>query len=152
MIARVFPFPHEVPVECTENAPSSGYVAIVDDDDPLRRALARLIGAYSYQVRAYRSGPEFLDSLRGGTPACLILDQQMLEMTGLEIAQHLNDIGLRIPTIFLTARDEPSVRSSCDMMGGIAFLVKPVTKDLLLESINIAMSRWSTVPQSASQA
>jgi len=145
MTARVFPFPHEVPVDYTQNAPSSGYVAIVDDDDPLRRALVRLIGAYSYQVRAYRSGREFLDSLRGGMPACLILDLQMLEMTGLELAQHLKDIGLRIPTIFLTARDEPSVRSSCAMMGGIAFLVKPVMQDLLLESINVAIGVRSAV-------
>jgi FixJ family two-component response regulator len=145
MTARVFPFPHEVPVEYTQNAPASGYVAIVDDDDPLRRALSRLIGVYSYEVRAYRSGREFLDTLCDGTPACLILDLQMLEMTGLEIAQHLKDIGLRIPTIFLTARDEPSARSSCEMMGAIAFLVKPVMQDLLFESINVAMGVRSAV-------
>jgi FixJ family two-component response regulator len=118
---------------------SDGSIAIVDDDEALGRALARLLGTFSFQIRTYRSGREFLNSLGAGTPACLILDLQMLEMTGLEIARHLADIGLRIPIIFLTARDEPGARSSCEMVGGSAFLLKPVKGDLLLDSINSAM-------------
>ena len=148
MTAKVLPLTQPVPVGSTEKAGSDRYIAIVDDDEPLRRALSRLIGAFSFQVRTYGSGREFLNSLSAGTPACLILDLQMLEMTGLETAQHLAELGLRIPTIFLTARDEPSARSSCEIVGGIAFLLKPVMSDLLLDSINSAMGEPCAQPLS----
>ena len=148
MTARVLPLPYAVVVGRAQNAAASTYIALVDDDEPLRRALSRLIAASSFQVRTYRSGRELLNSLCAGTPACLILDVQMLEMTGLEIAQHLTDMGMRIPTIFLTARDEPSVRASCEAVGGIAFLVKPVMCDLLLDSINSAIGEPCAQPLS----
>lgn len=139
MTAKVLPFTQAVPVGSMQKAVSGGYIGIIDDDEPLRRALSRLVAALSFQVRTYGSGREFLNSLSAGTPACLILDVQMLEMTGLEIAHHLADLGPRIPIIFLTAHDQPGVRSSCEMAGGSAFLVKPVMRDLLLESVNSAM-------------
>ena len=144
MTARVFPLPHARPAGCPQHAPSGGYIAIVDDDEPLRRALSRLLGAFSFQVRTFGSGREFFDSFSAGTPDCLIVDLQMFEMTGLEIAQHLADMRLHIPTIVLTARDEPSARSSCEMLGVAAFLVKPVTSELLVDSINTAIATHST--------
>jgi len=123
-----------------QHQPAAGYIAIVDDDVPVGRALARLIKVHSYSVVVYQSAREFLDSLKTHTPACLIVDLQMEEMTGLQLIHHLADMGLRIPTIFVTARDEPGMQHSCEASGAIAFLLKPVMSEPLLAAINAALT------------
>jgi FixJ family two-component response regulator len=122
------------------NTVSTGHIAIVDDDESVRRAMARLIGAYSFRVQTHPSGREFLDSLKIGVPGCLIVDLKMNDMTGLELLHHLAGTGLRIPTIVATADDEPGIRHCCKLAGAVAFLVKPVMRDPLLEAIETAMS------------
>lgn len=114
---------------------SKTYIAIVDDDASVRKALARLVSVFSYHVRAFASVREFLDSLKRDVPACLIVDLQMEETTGLELQQHLQNTGSRIPTIVLTAHDEPGVQDRCIDAGAFAFLVKPVARDQLIEAI-----------------
>jgi FixJ family two-component response regulator len=117
------------------------YVAIVDDDASVRKALARLVAVFSYRVRTFASVREFLESLKDDVPACLIVDLQMEETTGLELQQHLQSTGSQIPTIVLTAHDEPGMQDRCTDAGAVAFLVKPVAKDQLLEAIEAATSR-----------
>ena len=68
MTATVTPLPRAVPAGHLQDAASPGYIAIVDDDESVRRALARLIGAYSFHVKTYQSGREFLSSLKLGVP------------------------------------------------------------------------------------
>jgi len=114
------------------------YVAIVDDDASVRKVLARLVTVFSYHVRTFASVREFLESLNADVPACLIVDLQMEETTGLELQQHLQSTGSRIPTIVLTAHDEPGMQDRCADAGAFAFLVKPVAKDQLLEAIEAA--------------
>jgi FixJ family two-component response regulator len=134
MTSTVTSLPHTVPPDGEQ------FVAIVDDDQAVRRALARLVEAHSYNVQTCQSGREFLDSLKVGVPACLIVDLQMNGMTGLELMHHLSDTGLRIPTIVATADDEPGMRHRCKLAGAVGFLVKPVMSDPLLEAIKAAMS------------
>ena len=119
---------------------STRNIAIVDDDESVRRAMARLIGVHSFQVQTYASGHEFLDSLKISVPNCLIVDLTMNDMTGLELLHSLAGMGLRIPTIVVTAVDEPGMRHRCKLAGAIAFLVKPVMGDPLLDAIKTAMS------------
>jgi FixJ family two-component response regulator len=120
---------------------STANIAIVDDDESVRRAMARLIEAYSsFQVRIYASGREFLDSLKIGVPNCLIVDLRMNDMTGLQLLHSLAGMGLRIPAIVATADDEPGMRHRCKLAGAVAFLVKPVMSDPLLNAIKTAMS------------
>src|SRR3954469_12783353 len=111
-----------------------GYVAIVDDDESVRRALARLISAHSFPVRCYASADEFLNS-ENGVPACLILDLRMNGMTGLELLHHLAGTGSKIPVIVTTADDEPGLQHRCKLAGASSFLTKPVVADSLLNAI-----------------
>ena len=121
------------------------HIAIVDDDEFVRRAMARLVRANSFRVKTYASGQEFLDSLTIGLPSSLILDLQMgSEISGLDLLDHLADRGVRIPTIIATARDEPEVRRRCELAGAVAFLVKPFTVDSLLEALK-ACTRKRTI-------
>jgi FixJ family two-component response regulator len=124
---------------------STGHVAIVDDDDSLRRSVVRLLVAYCFEVRAYASAREFLASLEHDQPACLILDLQMNDMTGQELLHHLGSTKLRIPTIIATAHDEPGTRHRCELAGAFAVLFKPLSLDNLLQAVEAALSKGAVV-------
>src|SRR5215813_11929753 len=117
----------------------TGFVAIVDDDSAVRKALSRLLGASAIRAQCYGSAREFLDSLPSGTPECLIVDLQMPEMTGLELQGELTRIGARIPTIVITAHNEKGLRERCMAAGATAYLVKPLDAGVLLASIDSAI-------------
>ena len=140
MSAKLSLLPRTVPEKRAQKAPSGRYIAIVDDDEPVRRAFARLLRAYSFQVQTYGSGREFLDSLSISVPACLIVDVQMDDMSGFELLLRLAAMGLKIPAVVVTARDEPDVRRECELCGAAALLIKPVEGQSLLKAIKTAMS------------
>jgi FixJ family two-component response regulator len=122
------------------NAPTQ-YIAIVDDDASVRKALARLLGASEIGSRTYASAREFLESLANEIPECLIVDLQMPEMTGLELQGRLSRAGVKIPTVVITAHDELGCRERCRAAGAAAYLLKPLDEAKLIAAINTATGR-----------
>lgn len=122
---------------------SSARVAIVDDDRGVLKALARLIGARSFRPQTYTSAREFLESLSQAAPDCLVLDQKMPDMTGLELQHKLSGAGLNIPTIVITAHDEPDLRQQCESAGAVAYLLKPLDQSSLIAAIVWAIAMGS---------
>ena len=116
-------------------------IAIVDDDASVLKALSRLLGTCSYRTATYRSAREFLDSLQHGMPACLVVDMQMPEFTGLDLLHHLTRQGVRIPTIVITGHDEAVVRERCEAVGTQAYLLKPLQGEALIAAIDAATGR-----------
>lgn len=119
---------------------SSPYVAIVDDDASVRKALARLLVASALNTRTYASAQEFFGSLKIEIPACLIVDLQMPDMTGLELHGELLRTGIAIPTIVTTAHDDAGCRERCSLTGA-TYLLKPFDQALLIGAINRAIRR-----------
>jgi FixJ family two-component response regulator len=117
---------------------ASPWIAIVDDDPSVLKALARLLRIRAFEVRTYASARDFLKALPDGLPECLIVDLQMPEMTGLELQRHLNSIGIRIPTIIIAAHNEAGARERCESAGASAFLSKPLQDTSLLVAIDEA--------------
>lgn len=114
-------------------------VFIVDDEDSVRSALARLLRASGYQVECFNSPEAFLERADlTGMPACLVLDLQMPGMTGLEVQRKLDQL---VPIVFLTGHGD--VSSSVDAMkgGAVDFLPKPVCESLLLAAVDRALAR-----------
>ena len=128
--------------------PLTGHIAILDDDASLRRAMARLLEAFSIRVQTYGTAREFIDSLSLGAPACLIVDLQLEGMTGQELQHYLTGMEIKIPTIILTALDAPGIRERCLKAGAVDFLVKPVEKDRLLRAITAAVGQNGNLPAS----
>jgi FixJ family two-component response regulator len=120
------------------------WIAIVDDDPSVLKALARLLRGRAFEARTYTSARDFLAALPEGLPECLIVDLQMPEMTGLELQRHLNSTGIRIPTIVITAHDEAGARERSESAGAIAFLSKPLQDTSLLAAIENAWGRTKT--------
>lgn len=142
MTAKVTYLPHAVPENREQNASSGQYIAIVDDEESVCRAFARLLRAYSFRPQTYQSGPEFLDSLKSSVPACLIVDVHLGDINGFEVLRRLTDIGVKIPAIVLTARDEPGVQRDFALCGATVLLNKPVAGDALLNAIETAISTF----------
>ena len=113
------------------------FIAIVDDEQAVRRALVRLLRASRIDAEAFATGEAFLSSLKIREPDCLILDLQMAGFTGRDLQRLL--VGSRFPVIILTGYDEPSVREQCIADGAAAYLRKPLRSDLLLASIHAAI-------------
>jgi len=114
-------------------------VAVVDDDESVRKALRRLLIASDLGVETFASGEEFLASLCAQSPDCLILDLHMPGLTGLEIQRQIARIGLRIPIVVITAYDETASREKCLTAGAAADLPKPLDGQVLLDAIAVAV-------------
>ena len=122
-------------------AKASPRVALVDDDASVRKALARLLSALSVETVAYASAKEFLISLEtSSSPECLVVDLHMPEITGLELQRELTRAGINIPTIIITAYNEPGLRERCESAGAAAFMLKPLDGKTLVAAINTAVS------------
>lgn len=116
-------------------------VAVVDDEESIRKSLRRLLMAADLDAAVYASGQEFLDSLRVRPPDCLVLDLQMPGLTGLEVQRALAAARVRFPTIIITAHDEPETRARCLAAGIAAYLCKPLHDEMLLDAIADVMGR-----------
>ncbi|MGZ5148209.1 MAG: response regulator transcription factor [Burkholderiales bacterium] len=119
-------------------AEASRWIAIVDDDPSVLKALTRLLRARAFHAKTFGSAQEFLAALPEGLPECLIVDLQMPGMSGLELLQHLTRKGIQIPTIIITAHDDFGVRQRCESAGAIAFLSKPLQDTSLFAAIDDA--------------
>ena len=114
-------------------------IYIVDDDEPVRQALSRLLRSCGLQVLTFSSAQEFLDSVSPDAQGCLILDVKMPGMNGLELQEKLNSSKWKLPIIFITAYETPQVRKRALANGAKAFLQKPLNDKDLLDAIHSAL-------------
>jgi FixJ family two-component response regulator len=121
--------------------PSKILTALVDDEPPVRKAVGRLLSSAGFEVRTFGSGPEFIESLIGGRPDCVILDIHMPGMTGFEVHTRLHALGFRLPVIFITAFDDPDVAQRLEQALAAGLLRKPFTEEELLHAIRLAVGR-----------
>jgi two-component system response regulator FixJ len=113
----------------------AGVVAIVDDDPAVLDSLKFLLEVVGYIVATYSSAQEFLDSPTNW-PACMIVDQHMPGMTGLELAQKLHDEKAGIPLLLITGAPSPSIVARAAQLGIEDVLEKPPDEDDLLKFVN----------------
>ena len=122
-------------------AGASPWIAVIDDDPSVLKALRRLLRTHAFHPKTFASAQEFLAALPDGIPECLIVDLQMPEMSGLELHQHLTKSGFEIPTIIITAHDDSDVRRRCEAAGTAAYLLKPLQDTTLFSAIEKARGR-----------
>lgn len=115
-------------------------IAIVDDEEPVRKALCRLLRASGLNAEAFSSGQTFLDSIVARQPDCVILDLHMPGLSGLQVLQQLQSSRNTLPAIIITGHDEPQTHERCLSAGASAFLRKPLDGEVLLEAIDRAVT------------
>jgi FixJ family two-component response regulator len=115
---------------------AAGRIIVLDDDESVCRALARLLRSYGYEVSAFASAGALLASGLPEDTCCLVLDVRMPEMGGVELAEHLHASGRRVPTVFVTAHETEDLRSLA--LQGAPVLQKPVDAGRLIAAIDAA--------------
>jgi FixJ family two-component response regulator len=111
------------------------YVAVIDDDESLCRSMCRLLHQAGLHAIAFQSAEEFLaDSLRSHF-ACLLVDVQLLGMSGIELHQQLIQSGTRTPVIYITAYDDPGARQEAEALGCAGFFRKSDSGPQIIETI-----------------
>lgn len=113
-------------------------VAIVDDDERVRRALDRLLRAAGFNPLGYASAEEFLARPARVQPDCLIVDIQLRGMSGFELCRRLTAAGAVPPVIFITAHEESDTPEQARQAGCVAYFTKPVAGVVLLAAIRRA--------------
>jgi FixJ family two-component response regulator len=114
-------------------------VSIVDDNQPFRDSLRKLVMLFGYTVESFPSAADFLASRLLPETGCLVTDVQMPGMTGVELYRHLVDTGHAIPTILVTAYPDDVARDQALRDGVVCYLSKPVDDEDLERCLRSAL-------------
>jgi FixJ family two-component response regulator len=120
---------------------SAGTVFLVDDDQRVVVALARLLRAANFQVRSFSSAEEFLQAHDASVPGCAVVDVAMSGLSGIELQRRLIDTGCERPIIFLTGHGDIPMGVQAMKEGAVDFLTKPVLEEKLLGAVRVALGK-----------
>jgi FixJ family two-component response regulator len=114
-------------------------VYVVDDDEAVRRSLARLLRSAGRNVEVLASAREFLERAPLAGPGCVLLDVQMPDMSGIELQERMSEAGIFLPVVFLTGRGDIPMSVHAMKHGAVDFLVKPVDEAALFQALDQAI-------------
>jgi FixJ family two-component response regulator len=118
-------------------------VAVVDDEEPVRRALRRLLLSAGLDVETFADGYEFLEFLKTHLPDCAVLDLRLPGLTGLDVQEQLTRSGVPVPTVIVSGHDEPGIAERALAAGASAYLEKPLDDTRLLAAVSAAANAGS---------
>jgi two-component system response regulator FixJ len=114
-------------------------VFVIEDDDSVRRAIARLLNVAGVPTTSYSSAEALLSAGSAECDACLVSDLKLPGLSGLELLAELRRRG-RTPTLILmTAYDSAGVREEAERSGVRAYLAKPFLGAELLAAVRAVM-------------
>src|SRR4026208_2370869 len=111
---------------------------LLDDDVSMLKALGRLMNSAGFIVEKFNHPAAFLARLEHAPCRVAILDVWMPDMNGLEVQACLRRESPKTRIIFITGRDDPSVRQTALDAGAFAFLAKPFEDEVLVQLIREA--------------
>ena len=114
-------------------------ISIVDNDASVLRTSTLLIESFGFRAAGFESAELFLRSAELHETSCLIVDVRMPGMSGLQLQSKLAALDCKIPIIFITAYDDKASRMRALQAGAVAFLGKPFSDEILLQTIRSAL-------------
>ena len=113
----------------------AGHVYLIEDHDDLRIGLVKMLQNFGFVVYSFSKAIEFLDASLNDSPAVIITDMRMPEMSGVELQATLLGQGRKTPILFISG--ESTVEQSVKAMkqGAFEFLIKPFSQNELLEAV-----------------
>jgi len=115
-------------------------VAVVDDDDAVRDSLRLLLETAGFSVATFGSAAQFLREAEPAGLKCLLIDQHMPEVTGLQLATTLRERGIRTPIALITGSVSSGLFRQAHELGIDQVMEKPLDDDALVDFINRADS------------
>ncbi|MEI6182544.1 MAG: response regulator, partial [Polynucleobacter sp.] len=112
-----------------------GHIYLIDDDESMRISLARMLRELGYLVEDYASASIFLEKSLPVSPAVILLDMQMPDMSGLDLQERLLKLGRKTPIIFISGQSHPHQIVQSLKKGAVDFLFKPFNLEDLLKAV-----------------
>ena len=111
---------------------------LLDDDASMLKALGRLLASAGFSVEKFDRPAAFLSQLEHARCRVAVLDVWMPDMNGLEVQACLRRDSPKTRIIFITGRDDPSIRQTALDAGAFGFLAKPFEDEALVQLIHKA--------------
>lgn len=111
-------------------------VLVVDDDLGMLRGLQRLLRQHGYDSVIFSSVEEFQNHNDFDAACCVVLDINLNHESGIELRYRLKAAGILLPVIYITANDNPALRTAAIESGCVAYLTKPFRAKSLIEPID----------------
>ncbi len=113
-------------------------VLVVDDDPGILAGLEWLLQLHAYEPVLFSSAEAFKNHTDFEKVACVILDINLNDGSGIELRHGLKVAGNPVPVIYMTGNQDPAVREAALASGCIAFLTKPFSEQALMEPLKRA--------------
>lgn len=130
-----------MPVFSERSPPEQNHalICVVDDDESVADSLKSLLETFGYDVQSYNSGADFLADDRHRSTGCLLVDQHMPGMEGLDVVDRLQKQGARLPTILISGRLDTKTRKRAASLGVTSVLEKPFAAGRVIDLIRTAL-------------
>ena len=121
--------------------PRERCVHIVDDEANVRDALTVLLSTAQIESRSYGSAEEYLTSNQLTNPACVLLDNQLPGMSGIELLKRIVDSASDSNVVMITGYGDVPTAVLAMKAGAFHFVQKPFDAEALLSIVEEALSR-----------
>ena len=119
-------------------------VFVVDDDKAARHSVCALVRSMGLRAEAFSSAEEFLSAYVSDRSGCLVTDVRMLGMSGIELQEELNEKGVLLPVIVMTAYPQTPLIVRAVKAGAVTVLEKPYEDNELWDAIRQALTEDAT--------
>jgi FixJ family two-component response regulator len=116
-------------------------VFVIDDDESVRKAVARLLRSADYETELLQSAADFLDRPAYRGPSCVIVDVRMPNLNGIDFQQALIQRRREEQLIFITGHGDIPMCARAMKAGAVDFLPKPFKSRELLKCVERALNR-----------
>lgn len=115
-------------------------VYVVDDDQGMLDSTVWLLESVGLRGLPFTSGRDFLEACDASANACVLLDVRMPGMGGLQVQEAMRERGLDLPVIFVSGHADVPIVVRAFKAGAVDFIEKPYNEQLLLDSVQQALS------------
>ena len=118
--------------------PERKLVFVVDDDAMMLRSVARLLRQSGYVSLLFPSAEAFANQSDFDGVACVILDIDLGDVSGIDLRRYLKEANISVPVIYMTGNDTATAREAALKSGCLSYLTKPFSARSLIEPLEIA--------------
>jgi len=115
-------------------------VYVIAPDDAVRDSIQLLIETADFAAHSHASAASFLHIVPFPNHGCVLIDQNLPDMTGLQLVEHLRRRGVAVPIIVMTSGADSSIGTTAERFG-ILLLEKPFGSGRLIDLIQMALNR-----------
>ena len=125
-------------------------VLVVDDEPNIRDLLSASLRFAGHQVATAANGTDAINMITETKPDIVLLDVMLPDISGFGVTKKIRGMGIEVPILFLTARDDTEDKVTGLTVGGDDYVTKPFSLDEIMARISAIMRRTSKDGQDGS--